>query len=111
MNRERAKELLPIIQAFAEGRELQFRRTPRNIWENGAALIPDYDFHDDYEYRVKPKELWVMVYNNKTPSPCFSSSYKTEKAATDYMQTLQKDNPIMFDDAYVIKVREVCDDC
>ena len=61
MNRERARELLPIIQAFADGRELQFRRTPKNcreaeIWSNDAALTPNYDFHDDYEYRIKPDE-------------------------------------------------------
>ena len=110
MNRNRAKELLPIIQAFADGRELQFRRTPKNcreaeIWSNDAALTPNYDFHDDYEYRIKPKELWVMVYNN-----CFSSSYETEENVTSYMQTMQKNNPVMFDDAYVIKVREICDD-
>ena len=108
MNRERARSLLPIIQAFADGKDIQVR--PRTIekleWSTNP---PDPGFFNGDEYRIKPepKELWVMVYNNKTSTPSFSSSYQSEKDATDYMQALQKDNPMMFDDAYVVKVREV----
>ena len=32
MNRERAKELLPIIQAFAEGKDVQWRANKNDSW-------------------------------------------------------------------------------
>ena len=107
MNRERARELLPIIQAFAEGKEVEVKMISIKGW----LMSHDPQFDQGGEWRIKPepKELWVMVYNNKT-RPSFSSSYETEKAVTDYMQTLQKDNPVIFDDAFVIKVREVIDE-
>ena len=65
MNRERAKELLPIIQAFAEGKEIQFRldeiikSTWSDLHEETAFTFPA----DDYEYRIKPKprEFWIEI--------------------------------------------------
>mgnify|MGYP004454227905 CR=1 FL=1 len=51
MNRTEAKELLPIIQAFAEGKTIEFKNCNGN-WDNcGNALIPG--FHK--EYRIKPE--------------------------------------------------------
>lgn len=51
MNRTEAKELLPIIQAFAEGKTIEFKNCNGN-WDNcGNALIPG--FHKDY--RIKPE--------------------------------------------------------
>ena len=48
MTREEAKELLPIIQAFAEGKTIQFRE--RDIEE------PSFDGCIN-EYRIKPKQV------------------------------------------------------
>ncbi len=70
MNRERAKELLPIIQAFADGEDVQFRPYQYNPdiedvpnWSD----LPEQEElmitfpADDYEYRIKPKprEFWI----------------------------------------------------
>lgn len=60
MNREKAKEFLPLIQAFAEGEVIQ-------IWWNGAwSDISDPEWTGYLEdYRVKPKarEWWFSPTN------------------------------------------------
>lgn len=56
MNRKEAKELLPIIQAFAEGKHIQYR-----IKGNESAIWSDVDrnYHDfsphSFLYRIKPE--------------------------------------------------------
>ena len=54
MTREEAKKLLPIIQAFAEGRVIQSRHI-----KGGASLwydveTPNFD-NNDFDYRIKPE--------------------------------------------------------
>jgi hypothetical protein len=55
MTPEQAKELLPIIQAFADGKSIQFRVKEDTAWED----------HKDFEfcwrperYRIKPEQAW-----------------------------------------------------
>ena len=51
MTREQAKELLPIITAFAEGKEIQVR-SGGGAW----VLAPDPNFSANHvEWRVKPE--------------------------------------------------------
>lgn len=60
MNRQQAKELLPIIQAFAEGNTIEFRikdgEEPNGLrgWEWEEVDIPTFDTRR-YEYRIKPE--------------------------------------------------------
>lgn len=49
MNKERAKELLPIIQAFAEGKEIEYRVKGENVWSD--IFYPTWI--DDRDYRIK----------------------------------------------------------
>ena len=57
MNRERAKELAPIIKAYGDGENLQ--------WRNAGGEWADLDYFDinflNDEYRIKPKprEWWL----------------------------------------------------
>ena len=55
MNRQRAKELLPIIQAFAEGKIIESR------FIKGSKLFSDNrnpSFSDDFEYRIKSEPTY-----------------------------------------------------
>ena len=57
MNRERAKELLPIIQAFADGEEIEWKGGVGICWRKSSG-----EFADNTEYRIKPKEpreFWI----------------------------------------------------
>ena len=52
MNREEAKELLPVMQAYAEGKPIQYRAFDGGYWYDVA---DDKDVEwDRYEFRVKP---------------------------------------------------------
>lgn len=49
MNRTRAKELLPVIQAFAEGKEIVA------TYEDGSTqIVQEPSFQDNVNYAVKP---------------------------------------------------------
>ena len=60
MTREEAKKLLPFIQAYGEGKTIQWYKPDRDEWEDLTTAGNDYvDFEDiaGYEvcYRVKPE--------------------------------------------------------
>ena len=56
MNRKEAKELMPIIQAFAEGKAIESRcvKGDKSLWYNDE----DPSFDDDFEYRIKPEQRY-----------------------------------------------------
>jgi hypothetical protein len=58
MNREQAKKLLPIIQAFADGADVQF-----NQGRDGWTDVKDPTFFPFTEWRIKPNpwESWAVV--------------------------------------------------
>lgn len=51
MIREEAKVLLPIIQAYAEGKEIEIFDKTAKMWE--TAMLPHFDC-DPNIYRIKP---------------------------------------------------------
>lgn len=54
MNKEEAKKLLPVIQAFVDGKAIQVRDKDKedNSWDD--TTNPMFDF-DTFEYRIKPQ--------------------------------------------------------
>ena len=56
MTREEAKQLLPIIQAFAEGNAIESRciKGDKSLWYDDE----DPSFDDDLEYRIKPEPTY-----------------------------------------------------
>lgn len=73
MNRNQAKELLPIIQAYAEGKAIESRciKGDTSLWYDDK----DPSFDDDFEYRIKPEpkhrpfvnaeECWQEMQNHQ----------------------------------------------
>lgn len=69
MNRNQAKALLPIIQAYAEGKAIESRciKGDKSLWYDDE----DPSFDNDFEYRIKPepkyrpfsdaKECWAEM--------------------------------------------------
>lgn len=74
MTREEAKELMPIIQAFAEGKEIESRciKGDKSLWYNDEE--PSFD--NDLEYRIKPE-----------------TKYRPFKDAEECWQEMQKHQP------------------
>lgn len=63
MNRERAKQLWPLIKLYSEGKEIQYRLNlppmTNGDWVNDRCP----DFHNNFlEFRVKPeaREWWFV---------------------------------------------------
>ena len=75
MNRKEAKELMPIIQAFAEGKTIQYYDTLIDIddWED--CENPDFE-NLTYKFRIKPEP-----------------TYRPFKDAEECWQEMQKHQP------------------
>ena len=54
MNRKEAAELLPIIKAFAEGKDIEYRTKGSNENWKKVTQIPELSFKS-FEYRIKPE--------------------------------------------------------
>lgn len=77
MDRNQAKELLPIIQAYVEGKTIQSRciKGDKSLWYDDE----DPSFDDDFEYRIKPE-----------------SKYRPFKDAEECWAEMQKHQPFGF---------------
>ena len=70
MTREEAKELLPIIQAFVEGKTIQ-------VWANDTWKDEDYPFMEVLcHYRIKPEPKYRPF---KTQEECWQEMLKHQR--------------------------------
>lgn len=60
MTREEAKELLPLIQAFAEGKKIEYSVNGKNWSETEKPIWDNY-----YIYRIKPESTYRPFNNGK----------------------------------------------
>ena len=63
MNRKEAKELMHIIQAFAEGKSIESRciKGDKSLWYDDE----DPSFDNDLEYRIKPEPKYRPFKNEE----------------------------------------------
>ena len=52
MNKQQARDLIPIMQAFVDGRKIQC--FINKIWVTTSTP----DFYCGYKWRIRPKEIW-----------------------------------------------------
>lgn len=78
MTPEQAKQLIPIIQAYAEGKSIQIRRD--STWM--TVFNPNFQ-EPWWEYRIKPEQPWYRVALMKDGS--------TESAGSNKSDTSEKD--------------------
>jgi hypothetical protein len=50
MTREETAERIKIMQAYVDGKRIQYAEDDTDVWHN----IDEPDWHSDYEYRIKP---------------------------------------------------------
>ncbi len=79
MNREHAQELLPIIQAFAEGKDIQCKNNEGG-WHEPSS---DPHFNAGTVWQIKPVlfECWVNIYNNGGEESLGDCTWGTKDAA------------------------------
>lgn len=63
MTKEKAKELLPIMQAFAEGKTIQVRINNDSSWTD--LLNDKLEISNLYEYRIKPEPKYRPFKNQE----------------------------------------------
>lgn len=82
MNRERAKELLPIIQAFAEGKGIQTRNKLTDWLDVNQ---PSWVEHQEYRIKPEPKYMWLITFKDINGNWCLCMSHFTsEENAVTY---------------------------
>ena len=74
MNRSEAKELLPIIQAFAEGKTIQIRKHGEESYYDSTNSKLNFDL-GYYSYRIKPEPKYRPF---KDADECWQEMLKHE---------------------------------
>ena len=69
MNREDAKALLPIIQAYAEGKRIEIFSIGDKEWQD----CPSPSFDGRWKYRIKPEATYRPF---KDPEECWNEMQK-----------------------------------
>ena len=64
MTPQRAKELLPIINAFAEGKQVQFKHKTASVWAD--VLVVSWSEDCDYRIKPEPREWFRCVVCGRT---------------------------------------------
>ena len=70
MTREEVKELLPIIQAFAEGKTIQFKTKDRPWFD---LLDNNLEMREVFKYRIKPEPKYRPF---KTQEECWNEMHE-----------------------------------
>lgn len=78
MTRSRAKELLPIITAHAEGKKIQIRLSS-GVWN---PCSEDLLWIDRVDYRIAPEPLIIYVVAGEDGQPRFDRAANSFEAAS-----------------------------
>ena len=117
MDRNQAKEFYPILQAFAEGREIECRTKPSAIKgkdiPNDWTEINEIGYWDNIEYRIKPEPTYRPF---KDAEECWSEMQKHQpfgwvknkdtqsfflcKAVGKFTSVGIENSPYIYDDAF-----------
>ena len=108
MTREEAKQLLPIIQAFAEGEIIECRTKPGTISAgipNEWTEIKEIGFWNGIEYRIKPEPTYRPFANSEE---CWNEMLKHQPFAWVKEKHSDRYSLITEVNRLSIKVKEGC---
>lgn len=91
MDRKTAKELLPVIKAYAEGKVIQMKSSNLNKWED--AVSPAFTLPtNNYRIKPEPREFYMAFREGfNSTGPVFHS----EKSAERYINS-SKERPYLW---------------
>jgi len=90
MNRERAKELLPIITAFANGEDVQSATAAECRGPKQWVQTPSPCWDDECEYRIKPKTMRYRVALMKSNTNTWLGLDSTPNGVTQHSSYFQR---------------------
>jgi len=86
MNRERAKYLAPLIQAYGEGKDIWYRGNTNSKF---TTLDGDVGFGDlcaEYEIKPEPEVIYVNIYETDVVGNNLAA-HKTKKQAEKFLMS------------------------
>lgn len=77
--REETKRMIEVMQAYADGEEVEWKLAGRpSGWDGDPCIMPSWNW-DKYDYRVKPQPRVLYVIQDESGQ--FSSSWPTRRQA------------------------------
>lgn len=68
MNKDTAKDYLPLVQALSEGKVIQIRNTTEREWVDlDTGEIAFSSGAEQYRIKPEPREVWVNHYGDTAP--------------------------------------------
>ena len=90
MNRERAKELLPIMQAFVDGAQIQYK-VGENNWFDTDYLSCGGGLYKHYRIKPQPKECWISRKDMRwCNTKCYVSTFLKDSDAWVHFREVLK---------------------
>ncbi len=83
MNKDNAKDYLPLVQALAEGKVVQYKFLRADASQDWLSLASNIDFvmpPEHYRIKPEPREIWVNHY----PNGVASGNYESKLSAFDH---------------------------
>ncbi len=84
MNKDNAKDYLPLVQALADGKVIQGHMYRSQQWEDMDGDIAFDGPPSDYRIKPEPREIWVVNEPSFTES---SLAFHSKEAAIEYIGT------------------------
>jgi hypothetical protein len=82
MTPSEAKELLPIITAYAEGKEIEIKAGITDAWSPASNLHFNGE-PSDYRIKPTPREWWLLFYADDTRIVCDTDPTDISQNATE----------------------------
>ncbi len=91
MNREQAKELCPIVQAFGEGKTIQnnLHSHVEEEWMDGG---DDMEFNmppENYRIKPEPRVIYVNMYNDNHGSFVHGTAEQAREAVDEVVEGME----------------------
>ena len=113
MTKEEAKVLLPIIQAYTEGKAIESRciKGDKSLWYDDE----DPSFDNDFEYRIKPEPRYRPF---KDAEECWSEMQKHQPFGwikdrdgdKTFIGSINSDNSIFTCSSEILFLKEIFED-
>ena len=113
MTKEEAKVLLPIIQAYTEGKAIESRyiKGDKSLWYDDE----DPSFDNDFEYRIKPESRYRPF---KDAEECWSEMQKHQPFGwikdrdgdKTFIGSINSDNSIFTCSSEILFLKEIFED-
>ena len=84
MNREDAKELLPLIEAFANGEDIECVKISDGTWKTMGANCRFDSAASHYRIKPKPREFWI--HNETLERDCLFQTLDHVHAPNDWIK-------------------------